>query len=104
MNKAGLLASTFAAAGLLGCAIDQPQTSSTEGISFEEYEATAAREPGTGAYIVDWDMVLTSKDELFAYWSAYQQGNLTINTAAGVQTKWDATQKMNLTYCIGAGF
>ena len=104
MNKAGVLAFTFAAAGLIGCALDQPNESSTEGMSFEEFKARAGREPGTGAYVLDWDMVIHGDDALFDYWSRYQQGALTIYTVGGVNIKWDATQKKNLTYCVGAGF
>lgn len=104
MNKAGLLASTFAAASLIGCAIDQPTESSTQGMSFEEFKAKAGREPGTGAYIVDWDMAIHGDDALFDYWSRYQQGALTIYAIGGADIKWDNTQKKNLTYCIGNGF
>jgi hypothetical protein len=104
MNKAGVLASTVAAAGLFGCALDQPSESSTAGMSFEELKARAGREPGTGAYVLDWDMVIHGDDALFDYWSRSQQGALTIYSVGGTQIKWDATQKKNLTYCIGGGF
>lgn len=88
-----------------GCAIDQPTESSSAKLSYEEFKARLGREPGTGAYIVDWDIVLHGEDELLEYWTSYSSGQaLTINTAGGVQTKWSATQKKLLTYCIGAGF
>ena len=104
MHRPALCASFLAVAGLIGCAVDRPDESSTAGISFEQLKASASREPGTGAYIVDWDIALHGDDALFAYWSRYQQGALTIYSIAGQDIKWDATTKKNLTYCIGAGF
>jgi hypothetical protein len=103
MNKAGLLASTFAAAALYGC-VDQPDEASTAGISFEEYKATALREPGTGGYVVDWDIVLPDEAALYDYWKQYQQGGLTIYAINGADIKWTPAQVKNLRYCIGNSF
>lgn len=103
MNNAGLLASTFAAAALCGC-VDQPNEASNAGISFEEYKATATREPVTGAYVVDWDVVLHGDEALYDYWQQFQQGGLTIYVVGGLDIKWSDAQKRNLTYCIGNGF
>ena len=104
MNKAGLLASSFAAAALFGCALDQPNEASTAGMSFEEFKAKAGREPGTGAYILDWDMVLHGEDALYDYWVQSQQGALSLYAIGGQDIKWDNTTKKNLTYCIGNSF
>jgi MYXO-CTERM domain-containing protein len=92
------------AACLVGCAVEH--TSSTAGISFEELRASAGIEPGTGGYIVDWDVVIHGDDALYAYWAAQEQGALLIfsNGPGGTQIKWNATQKLNLTYCVGASF
>ncbi len=110
MNKAGLLASTFAAAALSGC-VDQPTETSSAGISFEEFKAKADREPGTGAYVVDWDMVLHGEDALYNYWAAMQSGALTVynngangGTTGGTDIVWNATAKRNLRYCVGNSF
>ena len=56
--------------GLVGCAVDQPELGSTAGITFEEFKARTSREPGTGAYIVDWDMVVHGDDALFEFYGA----------------------------------
>src|SRR5262245_51528420 len=100
MKKSGVLVFILAAGALYGCVEqpNEPSVTSTAGISFEEYRATAVREPGTGAYIVDWDIVLNSDEELYNYWQGYQQGALTIYAINGVDQKWSATQKKNLTY------
>jgi hypothetical protein len=106
VNRAGLLAATFATTALCGC-IDppgEPALSSTAGISFEEYRATAAREPGTGNYIVDWDLVLPGEQALHDHWSRYQHGALTIYAIDNVDIKWSAADKLSLRYCVGGSF
>ncbi len=90
--------------GLVGCAVDQPELGSTAGITFEEFKARTSREPGTGAYIVDWDMVVHGDDALFEFYGRFQQGGLAIYTAGGVDVKWSATQKKQLTYCVSDAF
>ena len=104
MRPARLLASTFAAAAALGGCVEPPDESATSGISFEEYRATALRDPSTGAYVVDWDIVLPDEQALHAYWTRYQQGALMVYTVDGADVKWDATQRKQLRYCIGDGF
>jgi hypothetical protein len=88
--------------GLLGCAEQPPSLGTTAGMSFEEYRAAASahREPGTGAYIVDGDIVLHGDDALYRYWSRTQQGALTIYAVNGVDVTWDNAQKLNLSYCV----
>jgi uncharacterized protein (TIGR03382 family) len=104
MNKTGLLASAITAAALLGCAADQPDLGSTAGDSFEEFKSKLGREPGTGGYILDWDIVIHSEEALYDHWQQYQQGALAIYSINGQDIKWNDTQKLNLTYCIGASF
>jgi len=99
-----LLAAMFAAAGLSACVADQPDLGSNQGESFEEFKAQLPREAGTGGYILDWDVVIHDEAKLYAHWSQYQQGALSIYRVNGVDVKWNDTQKLNLTYCIGAGF
>jgi MYXO-CTERM domain-containing protein len=92
--------------GLPGCAEQPPSLGTTAGMSFEEYRAAASahREPGTGAYIVDGDIVLHGDDALYRYWSRTQQGALTIYAVNGVDVTWDNAQKLNLSYCVSDTF
>lgn len=87
-----------------GCAVDQPELGSTAGLSFDEFKAQARREPGTNNYIVDWDTVVHGDDELLEFYYRFQQGALAIYTAGGVDVKWSAAQKKQLTYCISDAF
>lgn len=90
---------------LIGCATDEPQTSSTAGQSYEAWKALLSREPGTGKYIVDWDIAIGNEQRLYQRWQSEQTGQaLSIATAAGADIKWNDTQKLNLTYCISNGF
>ncbi|MEO8705891.1 MAG: M57 family metalloprotease [Kofleriaceae bacterium] len=90
--------------GFASCALDQPvEYSSTAGMSFEEFRDSVQRETGTNYYIVDWDRVLKNDDELREFWSHLQQGALAIFNN-GTDIKWTETQKINLTYCVGATF
>lgn len=99
-----LLGSLLAAAGLVGCGVESPDLGSNAGDSYEEFKSKLGREPGTGAYILDWDIVIHDEAKLYEYWSSLQQGALTIHTAGGMDVKWSDAQKRNLTYCIGASF
>jgi len=102
MNKL-LLASTLSAA-LLGCAAEEPTYGTNQGDSFEVWKSKLGREPGTGNYILDWDMVIGDEGRLYEHWQAYQQGALSIYRLNNVDIKWTDAQKVNLTYCIGASF
>lgn len=96
---AGLLA-----VGSASCAVDHPELGSTAGVSFEELRARLPREPGTGAYIVDWDLVLHGDDALRELYDQLQPGALTIATSGGVDVRWTETQQRELTYCISDAF
>ncbi len=98
------LLATLAVAGLWGCTAEQPELGTNQGETFEEFKAQLAREPGTGGYVLDWDVVIHDEAKLFDHWAMYQQGALSIYRVNGVDIKWSDTQKINLTYCIGAGF
>lgn len=90
---------------LSGCAVDQPQTSSTAGPSYEEWKALVPRDPASGKYILDWDIAIRGEDHLYKRWQSEQSGQgLSIATAAGADIKWNDTQKLNLTYCISNAF
>ncbi len=95
----------IAAALALACGcVDEPNLGSTAGISFEEFKARTYREPGSGLYILDWDTPVSGDAELRAVWEATQQGALAVYTQNGVDVKWNATQKKQLTYCISNTF
>ncbi len=88
---------------MVGC-VDQPNLSSTAGLSFEEFKAKTYREADTGLYILDWDTPVSGDEELYRIWEAQQQGALAVYTANGQDVKWDATQRKNLTYCVSNSF
>jgi uncharacterized protein (TIGR03382 family) len=97
-----LLAASLATGA--GCALDQPtEYGTTAGMSFEEFRDSVPREQGTGYFIVDWDRVIATEDDLFEFWGNLQQGALAIFNNGG-DVKWSDAQKRNLTYCIGASF
>jgi MYXO-CTERM domain-containing protein len=98
-----LLAGGIATVALLGC-VDQPTVSSTAGLSFEEFKAKTYREPTTGLYVLDWDMPVSGDEALYKIWEATQQGALAVGTENGVDVKWDATQRKNITYCVSNTF
>ena len=100
-----LLPWALAALSLTGCLTDeQVDTSSTAGLSFEDFKARAGVETHTGAYVLDWDMVLHGEDALYDYWQQSRQGALSIHRQGGQDVKWSAQQAVNLTYCIGNSF
>ncbi len=96
---------------LMACG-SQPSEQSTVPLSekvpsFEEFKSQTYRELFEGGvYIVGGDTPVTTDEELFEVWqSLYGQGeSLTINTVAGVDTRWNNTQKLSLTYCISNAF
>ena len=105
MNKTLLASGLVSCFGLLGC-VDEPQLGTNQGMSFEEFKAQAARETHTGFYVVDGDRVITSDEKLYEVWSQMQQGALAIYTLGpgGADIKWNATEQVNITYCIGGTF
>lgn len=86
------------------CGVEEPTLGSTAGESFEQFEARAVREPGTGAYVVDMDTVIHSKAALRQFFSQFESGALAIYTKAGADVKWPSAQVRNLTYCVSNAF
>ncbi len=69
------------------------------GLSFEQFEARAFREPETGIYIVDGDTpVLNAKLRREFYDQLGQPGALIVDRQGGVDSKWSDTQKQNITW------
>ena len=100
------LAASLATALLGGCLTEDETTlGSTEGESYEAWKAQLGREPGTGYYIVDWDVVISDETRLYEHWQESQSGQaLSIYRINGVDIKWSDAQKVNLTYCFGSTF
>jgi serine protease len=106
----------IAAAALLGGAVgcnggggggDDTATSAPEQQrpSFEEFVATVYREPATGIYIVDGDEPVLSVEGLRPYYERLYGGDaLTVHQAGGVDQVWNATQKLNISYCVSNTF
>ena len=90
---------------LLGC-VDQPDEnlSSTAGISFEAFKARAYKEPGTNIYVINGDIPISGEAKLYEHWQSMQQGALAVMTEGGVDVKWNATVRKNLTYCVSNNF
>jgi serine protease len=100
--KTSILATSLGAAALLfGCGVDEPTFGTTAGMSFEQFQAKAIRDPN-GGYVVEWDIYLPNDEALRKYWESNQaQGQgLTLSTLGGGDNKWSETQKIALTYCI----
>jgi|GEM_PF-1028720 hypothetical protein len=73
--------------------------------SFEDFEAQTFREPDTGFYIVDGDMVIATRAELIEFYEQHVRGNaLTVNTVNGVVPTWNDVDKLNITYCVSTSF
>jgi serine protease len=105
MKRSALLLGGVAFLQLAGCMTEEVDTTSTgEDVpSFEEFEASVAREPDTGIYIVNGDEPVGSRDALYAFYERLYlgEGSLIVNTVNGADDVWTATEKRNLTYCIG---
>src|SRR5262249_5118708 len=99
-----LVTPLLAAGALSACA--QEKLSSPPR-SFDEFEATTYHEPWAGGlYIIDGDTPVVEKKRLRERWEARFSGGraLTVHHPAGLDAKWNETQKRNLTYCIDDAF
>jgi hypothetical protein len=109
MTKTVSMMFTVAAAWQLGgCIVGEdaePNTSSTEGQSWEEFSANTYKETFEGGhFIVNGDIAVPNEKQLYEFWESIQQGALIVNRAGGGDDKWSDTQKLNLTYCISNNF
>jgi MYXO-CTERM domain-containing protein len=87
-----------------GCLAAEDTTSSNQGLTFEEFKATAKVDAERGFYIIDGDWVVRDDKELYEIWSRMIEGGLAVYNEGGVDHKWNDTQKMQLTYCISNAF
>jgi serine protease len=92
-------------AGSIGCAGDPELSSNQDKPSFDAWVQSLYREPETGRFIVDWDMAVSSEEELVQYYDRlYNGAELTVNQINGVDDIYDEAQKHELTYCISDSF
>lgn len=91
--------SLFLLAALAAC-VEQPDLATTAGMTWEEYLAAVPREPATGGYVIDWDIVVHTEDEVFAAWAGEQSNALIIAEEGGADIRWTDGQKRNITYCV----
>ncbi|RKH05396.1 hypothetical protein D7Y13_21275 [Corallococcus praedator] len=103
----------LAGVSLLGAACGGPESQQEAEVTqtWEEFRASAVREPWEGGkIIVNGDEALESEEELAAYFHnvvesklGQSQDGLAVYYIGG-DIKWSATQKLNLTYCISNTF
>lgn len=107
LSRAACLALAGAAA-LSGCGAepaDGGEDIAETYTSFEDFEAQTAREPGTGFYVVDGDIVLSTREELRAFYEQHVlKDALIVNTVSGGIVTWNNAQKLALTYCVSTDF
>ncbi len=90
-------------AALAAC-VEQPDLATTAGMTWEEYLAAVPREPATGGYVIDWDIVVHTEDEVFAAWAGEQSNALIIAEEGGTDIRWTDDQKRNISYCVSNTF
>lgn len=77
----------------------------THGITFEEFKASTYKDPISGVYVVNGDEVLETDRELQDFYlKNIVSDALIVNQAGGVDQIWDATQKLNISYCVSKTF
>jgi hypothetical protein len=79
--------------------------------SFEAFERTIFREPGTGVYVVDGDTAIESRSKLRAAYERFQnrafageENALIVQNVDGRDAKWDDVAKLQVTYCVSGAF
>ena len=100
-----LTLSTFVLGGLVGCAAEDPDTSTNRDIpTFDEFVAET-HQMKDGTYIVNGDEPIETLEQLEAfYWEVYSGGELIVNRTGGQDDKWPAATASNLTYCVSTKF
>ncbi len=110
---------SFAVVALASCATGGDE--GLEGVpqSWEEFRASAYREPGTGLYIVDGDTPIESEDALLQFyrsnvgaWRAAARGEplaevqakLAINRVSSSDDRWGFSRARDITYCVSSAF
>jgi hypothetical protein len=84
----------------LNAAQEVAATEESPPITFEEFEATAQRDP-RGGYIVDGDIPIRDLQSLREYYDSWNPPTaLTVNQVFGGDDLWDFPDKYRLTYCV----
>jgi hypothetical protein len=93
-------------------------------VSFDEFEATTPRELGTGAYLIEGDIPVWSKEDLRSHYESLKGQSATpvtgvesadgietvhaplavMTNASGLDVKWGPTQQLNVTFCVSTTF
>ena len=91
---------------LVGCLVGDTTATLSDDLTFEEFRELTFKEPwDDGAYIIDGDTAVPNDKALYEEWLALYGGQeLIVNTSGGLDTKWNDTQKLNLTYCVSNNF
>ncbi|HSN96974.1 MAG TPA: M57 family metalloprotease, partial [Candidatus Nanopelagicales bacterium] len=70
-------------------------------MSFDEFMELVYQEPESGLYIINGDEPVASIRELEEiYLQMVQQGALIVHRVGSADSKWNDTQKLNITYCV----
>ncbi|MCP3143180.1 M57 family metalloprotease [Pyxidicoccus xibeiensis] len=84
-----------------------PSEGAREGLSFEEFKATAHDEPDSDVFVVNGDIPVEGVDGLREYYDTFvnpelgtREDALAVYCLNGQRIKWSATAARNLTYCI----
>ncbi len=101
--KLALALACALAMGLAACAAVE-----NDPLSWEEFEATATREPG-GAWVLNGDELAETPDDLAAAYDAYRADvtgvgsateELAVNRVHGNDDRWSREAAQNLSYCV----
>jgi len=91
----------------MGCADTESNAIEVGGMpTLEEFAESLPRDPETGGYIVEGDILVTNLDDLMPFYEDHINGSaLTLARKTGaVDDKYTGTRPMNLTYCISNDF
>lgn len=72
--------------------------------TFAEFEAATYKDPVAGVYVVNGDTPIENEKLLREYYDALFYSTLVVDRRGGVDSKWDQTTQLNLTYCVSNSF
>ena len=99
--------SALAVAGsLVGCLEQAPEVQDNQAdLTWDEFLTMVHREADTGVYIVNGDEPIVGEKKLREFYEGLiGNGELIVHQSGGSDAAWNATQKLNLTYCVSTGF
>ncbi len=81
-------------------------TASGSGLTWEQFRyGKVYVEQDTGFFIADHDTLFVSEKQLREFYEMnVREGQLIVNRIGSADDKWNATQKLNLTYCVSNTF